>query len=125
VAMSAALRLYTVSSTQTVSTSARWDTHAPASTNRSAPATCAASSLVISRTRTIEPHLERVAERWSTRVNHGGLWPKKEPTKHSVQFVTAEQGVRLEMLDWAAQAGQSYCAQLRYTKTFLSQLEEN
>jgi alkylation response protein AidB-like acyl-CoA dehydrogenase len=26
---------------------------------------------------TIEPHLERVAEEWSSGVNHGGLWPKE------------------------------------------------
>ena len=44
---------YTESSTQTVSASTRWDTHAPCATNASAFSTCAGSSLTISRTRTL------------------------------------------------------------------------
>src|SRR5258708_11037362 len=71
VAMCSAVRSYTASSTQMVSTSTRWETHAPPEMNFSANSTCSGSSRTTSRTtRFVSTARMSLADVFSNRILH-------------------------------------------------------
>src|SRR6202041_278626 len=84
VAMCSAVRSYTASSTQMVSTSTRWETHAPLEMNFSANSTCSGSSRTTSRTtRLVSTARMSLADVFSNRILHIrhillGCLPRKE-----------------------------------------------